>query len=481
MSQPGWVRHEIYVGGAWVEPNGTRHEVENPATEQIIGSVLTGTASDAATAVAAAQHASVAWGSTTPSYRAGLLRALAGALRSRSQLLVDTLVAEVGAPVSLARSSHLGQAMTVLDTYAALLDTYAFEEVLGQTRVLHEAAGVVGAITPWNYPLYQLLAKVAPALAAGCTVVAKPAELTPLSAFILADAAHHIGMPAGVLNIVPGPGAEVGELLCTHPGVDVVSFTGSTAVGRRVATLAADTVKRVCLELGGKSASIVLPEADLESAVAATVANVMVNSGQTCAAWTRLLVPRSDLDDALAVAAKAADAHVVGDPLAPETDLGSVISGAQRAAVLSYLGEAVSSGATIIAGGLERPDGLDRGHYVQPTVLTDVSPRSRIAQEEVFGPVLVVLPYTDIEDAVRIANGTAYGLAGSVWGPDAKAYAVAQRLRTGRVDINGADWNPIAPFGGYKRSGTGRELGRWGLEEFLEVKSVQLPGTGALA
>ena len=478
MNRPGWVRDHIYVGGAWVEPSGALCEVENPASEQIIGSVLTGAASDAAAAVLAAQRASVAWASTTPSYRAGTLRALAEALRSRSELLVDTLVAEVGAPLALARSSHLGQALTVLDSYADLLDTFTFEERLGQTRVLHEAAGVVGAITPWNYPLYQLVAKVAPALAAGCTVVAKPAALTPLSAFVLADAAEDIGMPPGVLNIVPGPGAEVGEVLCTHPGVDVVSFTGSTAVGRRVAMLAADTVKRVCLELGGKSASIVLPDADLERAVTATVGNVMVNSGQTCAAWTRLLVPQSDLDRALAAAAKAAHAHVVGDPLAPETDLGPVISGAQRASVLAYISDAVAIGATIIAGGLERPDGLERGHYVQPTVITDVSPRSRIAQEEVFGPVLVVLPYTDIEDAVRIANGTPYGLAGSVWGPEQQSYAVAQQLRTGRVDINGADWNPIAPFGGYKHSGTGRELGRWGLEEFLEIKAVQLPGTG---
>lgn len=478
MSGPGLVRDRIYVGGRWVEPRGVLCEVENPASEQVIGSVRNGTASDAGAAVLAAQDASTAWASTTPSYRAGTLRALTAALRSRTEPLVDTLVAEVGTPVGLARSSHLGQALAILDSYADLLGTYAFEERLGNTRVRREPAGVVGAITPWNYPLYQLVAKVAPALAAGCTVVAKPAELTPLSAFILADAAADIGMPPGVLNIVPGPGTEVGEVLCTHPGVDAVSFTGSTAVGRRVAMLAADTVKRVCLELGGKSASIVLPDADLELAVTATVGNVMVNSGQTCAAWTRLLVPRPDLDQALAIAAKVAQSHVVGDPLAPGTDLGPVISGAQRASVLAYISDAVADGATIVAGGVERPVGLERGHYVRPTVLTNVAPRSRIAQEEIFGPVLVVLPYTDIDEAVRIANGTPYGLAGSVWGPEDQSYAVAARLRTGRVDINGADWNPLAPFGGYKRSGIGRELGRWGLDEFLEVKAVQLPGTG---
>ena len=304
------------------------------------------------------------------------------------------------------------------------------------------------------------LAKVAPALAAGCPVVVKPAELTPLSAFLVADAAEAIGLPSGVFNLVPGPGSEVGELLSTHPGVDVVSFTG--------------------LELGGKSASLVLPGADIAHAVSATVANVMVNSGQTCAAWTRLLVPQSELDQALAVAEVAASKHVVGDPRDGSTDLGPVISAAQRRSVLGYIAGAVATGATLVTGGIDRPHGLSVGHYVRPTVLTGVSPQSPIAQEEVFGPVLVVLPYRDVDEAVVLANGTPYGLGGSIWGAeDEEAFAIARRLRSGRVDVNGAAWNPRAPFGGYKHSGNGRELGRWGIEEFLETKAVQLPGVGS--
>jgi aldehyde dehydrogenase (NAD+) len=480
MSQVEWVREHAYIGGSWVHPRGDILEVEDPATEKVMGSVRSATAADAAMAVDAARTASAAWGSTTPAYRMGALRDLSAALRDRSDLLVDTLVGEVGTPVALARSSHVGQALTVLDSYAELLETFAFEERLENTRVLREPAGVVAAITPWNYPLYQLLAKVAPAFAAGCTVVAKPAELTPLSAFIVADAAEAIGLPPGVFNLVPGPGVEVGELLATHPGVDVVSFTGSTQVGRRVAAMAADTVKRVCLELGGKSASIVLLGADMEQAVSATVANVMVNSGQTCAAWTRLLVPQSQIDQALAAAEAVANRHVVGDPRHEGTDLGPVISAAQRRTVLNYIEQAVADGANLVCGGIERPDGLSVGHYVRPTVLSGVSPQSRIAQEEVFGPVLVVLTYTGVDEAVDLANGTSYGLAGAVWGADdEQAFAVAARLRTGRVDVNDAAWNPAAPFGGYKQSGNGRELGRWGIEEFLETKAVQLPGIGS--
>ena len=476
MSRPEWVRERVYVGGSWVSPRGKICQVENPATEQITGTIRTATADDAADAIDAARRASAGWGSTTPQYRSGMLRDLSAALSERIELLVDTLVAEVGTPVELARSSHVGQALAVLDSYAELLLDFPFEERVHHTRVLREPAGVVAAITPWNYPLYQLMAKVAAALAAGCPVVAKPAELTPLSAFILADAAQEIGLPAGVFNLVPGPGTEVGELLSTHPGVDVVSFTGSTGVGRHVASVASATVKRVCLELGGKSASIVLADADIEQSVSATVANVMVNSGQTCAAWTRLLVPSSELDNALATAEAAANKHVVGDPREKGTDLGPVISAAQRSSVLDYIDGALAEGATVVSGGTDRPDGFPTGHYVRPTVLTGISPQSRIAQEEVFGPVLVVLPYTDVDEAISIANSTSYGLAGAVWSAnDERAFEVAQQLRTGRVDVNGAAWNPSAPFGGYKQSGNGREMGRWGIEEFLEVKAVQMP------
>lgn len=480
MTRPEWARECAYIGGSWVKPRGEIRDVENPATEEVMGWVRSATATDAAEAVEAAVTARPAWGATTPAYRSHVLRELSVALRDRCDLLVDTLVGEVGTPAGLARSSHVGQALAVLDSYTDLLQTFAFDDRVDHTRVLREPAGVVGAITPWNYPLYQLIAKVAPALAAGCPVVVKPAGLTPLSAFILADAAEATGLPPGVFNLVPGPGSEVGELLCTHPDVDVVSFTGSTRVGRRVAAMAADTVKRVCLELGGKSASLVLPGADVERAVAATVANAMVNSGQTCAAWTRLLVPRSEIERSLAVAEAAASRHVVGDPRQEATDLGPVISAVQRRSVLDYIAGAVADGATVVSGGIERPDGLSVGHYVRPTVLSGVSPQSRIAQEEVFGPVLVMLPYGDVDEAVAIANATSYGLAGSVWGADdEQAFGVARRLRTGRVDVNGAAWNPRAPFGGYKQSGNGRELGSWGIEEFLETKAVQLPCAGS--
>lgn len=476
MRRTEWTRHKIFVGGTWVTPSGETCKVENPATEQIIGTVRDASTADATDAVAAAVRANEGWSATTPQYRSALLRDLSTALRDRENLLVDTLVAEVGCPVEVARSSQLGQAFAVLDHYTELLQTFSFEEEVRHTRVRREPAGVVAAITPWNFPLYQLMAKVAPALAAGCPVVAKPAELTPLSAFLLADAFEEIGLPAGVFNLVPGPGVEVGELLASHPDVDVVSFTGSIGVGRRVASLSAATVKRVCLELGGKSASIVLSGADVEDAVTATVSNVMFNSGQACAAWTRLLVPETHLDTALAAAASAANKIVVGDPMADCTEVGPVISAPQRDSVLRHIDHAVTEGATIVAGGSELLPGLSSGHYVRPTVIAGVSPDSPIAQEEVFGPVLVILPYTDVDEAVGIANATPYGLGGAVWGADTdEAFAVAQRLRTGRVDINGADWNPAAPFGGYKQSGNGREMGRWGMDEYLEVKAVQMP------
>ncbi|AXT84157.1 aldehyde dehydrogenase family protein [Aeromicrobium sp. A1-2] len=476
MTRAEWSRDTIYVGGEWITPGGLVCDVENPATEQVVGTIRTATAHDAANAVLAARLANQAWSQTTPAYRRGLLLDLSVALRSREEIIVETLVAEVGAPADIALSSHLGQALAVLDQYADLLSTFSFSEVVGHTRVLREPAGVVAAITPWNYPLYQLMAKVAPALAAGCPVVAKPAELTPLSAFLLADALEEIGLPAGVFNLVPGSGSEVGGVLSSHPDVDVVSFTGSVGVGRIVAATASDTVKRVCLELGGKSASIVLPSADLERAVTATVENVMFNSGQTCAAWTRLLVPQDRLDEALVTAASVADSLVVGDPLADGTYLGPVISAKQRDSVLAFIDGAVADGGSVVAGGTTRPDDLDTGHYLRPTVIAGLPATSRVAQEEVFGPVLVVLPYDDVDDAVAIANDSAYGLGGAVWADDVdEAFAVAQRLRTGRVDINGAEWNPAAPFGGYKQSGNGREMGQWGLDEFLEVKAVQMP------
>jgi aldehyde dehydrogenase (NAD+) len=354
--------------------------------------------------------------------------------------------------------------VAVAGSYAELASTYEFEEKTGNSTVFHEPVGVVGAITPWNYPLHQIVAKAAPALAAGCTIVVKPAENTPLVARIFAECVHEAGVPAGVFNLVTGLGPVAGQALAEHPDVDLLSFTGSTAVGRRIGAIAAGMVKRVALELGGKSANVILPSADLARAVNVGVANVMSNSGQTCSAWTRMLVHRDQYDEAVELAAAAAAKY--GDRIGP------LVSARQRDRVRGYIEKGVAEGARLVAGGPEAP--RPQGWYVSPTVLADVTPEMTVAQEEIFGPVLCVLPYEDEEDALRIANGTVYGLAGAVWaGDEAEAVAFARRMDTGQVDINGGRFNPLAPFGGYKQSGVGRELGVHGLTEYLQNKSLQ--------
>ncbi|MDQ6910238.1 MAG: aldehyde dehydrogenase family protein, partial [Actinomycetota bacterium] len=340
--------------------------------------------------------------------------------------------------------------------------------------VVREPVGVVGAITPWNYPLYQLVCKVAPALAAGCTIVAKPSEVAPLSAFILAETMDEVGVPPGVFNLVTGDGPVTGNALVDHPDVDMISFTGSTAAGALISEQVAGSVKRVMLELGGKSPSIVLDGADTEEAVRATVSQCYLNSGQTCIAWSRLLVPAERHDEAAALAAKFAESFTLGDPLDPGTDLGPLASDAQRRRVLDFIRTGIDEGATLVTGGTEPPDGLSRGYFVKPTVFAGVLPTMTIAREEIFGPVLSIIPYRDEADAVAIANDSPYGLHGAVFSADRdRATRVARQLRTGQVDINGGGFNFMAPFGGYKRSGLGRELGARGLEEYLEVKSLQ--------
>jgi aldehyde dehydrogenase (NAD+) len=359
---------------------------------------------------------------------------------------------------------HAGVPVLVAGSYAELAATYAFEEKVGNSTVYQEPVGVVGAITPWNYPLHQIVAKVAPALAAGCTVVLKPAEDTPLTAQLFAEAVAEAGVPAGVFNLVTGLGPVAGQALAEHPDVDLVSFTGSTAVGRRIGATAGAAVKRVALELGGKSANVILPSADLAKAVNVGVANVMSNSGQTCSAWTRMLVPADRYEEAVELAAAAAAKY--GDRIGP------VVNAKQRDRVRGYIEKGVAEGARLVAGGPESP--REQGYFVSPTVFADVTETMTIAQEEIFGPVLSILRYEDEEDALRIANGTVYGLAGAVWaGEESEAVAFARRLDTGQVDINGGRFNPLAPFGGYKQSGVGRELGTHGLSEYLQTKSLQ--------
>jgi aldehyde dehydrogenase (NAD+) len=457
----------MYIDGAWRPAAGTGTiAVVNPADEQVIGHVPAGTAEDVDAAVRAARAALPAWAATAPADRAARIAALRDALAARKDEMAGTITAELGAPPQTAQAIHAGLPVVVAGTYADLAATYAFEEKVGNSTVLMEPVGVVGAITPWNYPLHQIVAKVAPALAAGCTIVLKPAEDTPLTAQLFAEAVDAAGLPAGVFNLVTGLGPVAGQALAEHDGVDMVSFTGSTAVGRRIGAAAGAAVKRVALELGGKSANVILPGADLARAVSVGIANVMSNSGQTCSAWTRMLVHRDLQDEAADLAARAVAKYVPGDRVGP------LVNAKQQERVRGYIEKGIAEGARLVAGGPEAP--LDKGYYVSPTVFADVTPDMTIAREEIFGPVVSILPYEDEDDALRIANGTVYGLAGAVWAADDEtAVAFARRMETGQVDINGGRFNPLAPFGGYKQSGVGRELGAHGLTEYLQTKSLQ--------
>ncbi len=383
---------------------------------------------------------------------------------------------EVGTPIERSLEWQAKQPVTVTRLYARLARAYEVDRTLDNSLVVRDPVGVVACITPWNFPLHQIMLKVAPALAAGCTVVLKPSGLAPLTAFILAEVMENAGLHPGVFNLVSGPGASVGEALAVNPRVDMVSFTGSTSAGKGVAALAAESIKRFTLELGGKSASLVLQDADLEEAVANTVHNCYANAGQTCAAWTRLLVPRGLLLRVEAIAAETAEGYVLGDPLDPVTTMGPLVSSLQRDTVRGFIATGVDEGATLVTGDMEPPSGLDKGYFVKPTVFSNVGPDLVIAREEIFGPVLAIQPYDTIDDAVRLANDSVFGLSGAVWSADQKrALAVARRLQTGQVFVNGAAFNYRAPFGGYKQSGMGREFGEYGLEEYLELKAIQLP------
>jgi len=455
----------MYIDGAWrPASSGEGIVVVNPLDEQVIGRVPAGTAADVDQAVRAARAAFPGWAATPPAERAARLAALRDVLLARKDEIAETVTAELGSPLPFSQNVHAAVPIAVAGSYAELAATHAFEEKAGNSTVYLEPVGVVGAITPWNYPLHQIVAKVAPALAAGCTVVLKPAEDTPLTAQLFAEAVHEAGVPAGVFNLVTGLGPVAGQALAEHPGVDLVSFTGSTSVGRQIGATAGAAIKKVALELGGKSANVILPSADLAKAVNVGVANVMSNSGQTCSAWTRMLVHRDQYEEAVGLAATAAAKY--GDRIGP------VVNAKQRARVLGYIDKGLAEGARLVAGGTESP--REQGYFISPTVFADVTPEMTIAQEEIFGPVLSILRYEDEEDALRIANGTVYGLAGAVWaGDETEAVAFARRLETGQVDINGGRFNPLAPFGGYKQSGVGRELGTHGLSEYLQTKSLQ--------
>jgi len=470
---------KIYINGSWVKPLGTGSiEVFDSVTEEVMGTIPEGNAEDVNLAAQAAASAFPSWSALAPAARATFMDKIGDGLAARMDEIAAVISKETGMNSMLSKLVQVGLPINSFKQAAAVAQTFHYEEEVGSSLVVREPIGVVGCITPWNYPLHQIAAKVAFAMAAGCTVVLKPSEVAPLDAFMLAEIIDGVGLPKGVFNMVTGTGPVVGEAIAGHSSIDMVSFTGSTRAGKRVSQVAAETIKKVALELGGKSANIICDDLDVESfsqAVAAGVGKAFLNSGQTCSALTRMLVPASRLAEAEQAAAAAAAGMTVGDPSAEGTHLGPLASAAQRDRVQSYIKKGVDEGASIIAGGPGAPEGLAKGYYVRPTVFSNVKNSMTIAQEEIFGPVLCIIPFNDDADAVRIANDTVYGLAGGVWAADKdRAMAIARSLRTGQVEVNNGRFNVNAPFGGYKQSGYGRELGRYGFEEFLEVKSLQL-------
>jgi acyl-CoA reductase-like NAD-dependent aldehyde dehydrogenase len=469
------VRDSFYINGEWVKASSSETlEVTTSGTGELFATIPAGTVEEANSAVDAAAAAFTAWSNTSPKERGEFLMRISEKLAERDDEIALVIANEVGMPLMLSKGIQVGLPTMAFAENARRAAEFEWEEELGNSTNVREPVGVVAAITPWNYPLYQISLKVSAALAAGCTVVLKPSEVAPINAFILADIIDEVGLPKGVFNLISGLGPVVGEAIVVHPKTDMVSFTGSTRAGKRVMQLAAESVKRVALELGGKSANIILEDADFAKAVADGVFQCYLNSGQTCSALTRMVVPRSRLAEVEDLAVASAVGFAPQDPITGSSLLGPLISAVQQQRVRDYINKGIDEGARLITGGTTPPEGLEQGFYVQPTIFSDVRTDMTIAQEEIFGPVLSIIPYDTEEEAIAIANDSNYGLAGGVWaGSEEKAFEVARKIRTGQVSINGGAFNPLAPFGGYRQSGFGRERGLYGFEEFLEVKAIQ--------
>ena len=472
------ITDKFYINGKWVKPHGKgRHKVINPATEKPVAEIPLGNAQDVNDAIAAAKAAFPSFSQSSVAERKELLMAILAKLMERNDAIADVITQEMGAPIGLSRAAQAPSGPQHFGQIIKVLENFEFTDRIGKTDLRKEPIGVCALITPWNWPMNQIATKVAPAIAAGCTMVLKPSENAPLDAILLTEIMDEVGVPAGVFNLVHGDGPGVGSVLTQHKDVDMVSFTGSTRAGIAISQNAAPTIKRVALELGGKSPSIVLPDADIEAAVSGTVQSCMGNSGQSCNAPTLMFVPRAAYDRATDAAAATANALTVGDPTDAGTNLGPIANRNQYAKVKELIQSGIDEGATVLAGGLGG-DIPSEGFFVRPTVFGDVTPEMRVFKEEIFGPVICLLPYDDVDDAVEMGNLTEYGLSGYVWGKDDEAcYETASKIRSGMVHINGASLDAAAPFGGYKMSGNGREWGEFGLEEFLETKSIYRKGS----
>ena len=469
-------REQLYIDGKWIDSLGKGSiDVINPATEEIIGRVPVGSTKDVDKAVVAAKSAFDSWSKSSIEERIELLNALSNAFKERGEELAQTITSEVGTPIGYSRVAMVGTPRVVSRSYAKILEDYVWEKEIRNSIICKEPIGVCAFITPWNFPLHQIIGKVAPAIAAGCTMILKPSKEAPLSAFILAEILDEIGLPAGVFNLVSGHGSEVGDYMSSHPDVDMVSFTGSTGAGVSVSQSAAPTIKRVTLELGGKSANVALEDADPVLVAKKAIGACHQNSGQTCSALTRLIIPESMNKQVCDIIAEKNDSYLVGNPLDEQTRCGPMVSLRQQLSVTEYIQSGIDEGANLISGGLGMPDGIEKGFYVKPTIFANVTPEMKIWKEEIFGPVLVITTYNTESEALKLANDSIYGLSGGVWSKDPdRAVNFAKKMRTGQVSVNGGSFNVSAPFGGYKLSGNGRELGTHGLDEFLEIKSIQL-------